>query len=231
MAFDNADFQLYTFFRSTSTARVRIAARIKGIPLSFIYINVRQDEQHAEAFSHLNPNRTVPVLTVTRRNDENSSPSFSIRQSVSILEFFEEAFPDKTPLLPPTTDLSARAHVRDLVSIICADLQPPTNRRILLRVQDQGGSPQTWAHNIMRDGLLAFEETAKPLAGKYSFGDSLTLADVVLAPAVENAVRYGVNLEMVPTVKRVFEAIRDLPEFRAADWRHQGDTPADEVTV
>jgi maleylacetoacetate isomerase len=234
MAFDQADFQLYTFFRSTSTARVRTAARLKKIPLSFIYVNVRKNEQFDRTFMSLNPNGTVPVLTVTpksRDDNEGFCSSFSIRQSVPILEFFEEAFPDRTLLLPPVTDLAGRAHVRDLVNLVACDIQPPTNRRILLRVQEIGGSLEAWAFKIMGEGLQAFEDMARPLAGKYSYGDQLTMADVVLAPAVENAVRYGVDLDTLPTVKRVFQAIRQLDEFRAADWRHQEDTPEEEIRL
>jgi maleylacetoacetate isomerase len=230
MSFDNVELQLYTFFRSTSTARVRTAARLKGIPLSFVIVNVRKNDQFGEEFSRLNPNRTVPVLTVSPKNGGSREDlNFSIKQSVPILEYFEEAFPNTTPLLPPQTDLRGRAHVRDLVNVVACDIQPPTNRRILLSVQDLGGNLEAWAFKIMGEGLLAFEKMAKPLAGKYSYGDHLTLADVVLAPAVENAVRYGVDLEKLPTVKRVFETIRELDEFKAADWRHQEDTPAEEV--
>jgi maleylacetoacetate isomerase len=227
---DNVELQLYTFFRSTSTARVRTAARLKNIPLSFVFVNVRKGDQFHEKFSRLNPNRTVPVLTVSPKNGgPGEDLSFSIKQSVSILEYFEEAFPYNTPLLPPRSDLPGRAHVRDLVNVVACDIQPPTNRRILLRVQDIGSNLDAWAFKIMNEGLLAFEEMVKPLAGKYSYGDHLTLADVVLAPAVENAIRYGVDLETLPTVKRVFETIRELDEFKAADWRHQEDTPLEEV--
>lgn len=230
MTLEQADFALYTFFRSTSTARVRTAVRLKSIPVHFHYVNVRKDEQFEEDFLQLNPNGTVPVLTVALKNGgvQNHS-SFSIRQSVAILEFLEEAFPGRTPLLPPVTDVVGRAHVRDLVNLVAGDIQPPTNRRILLRVKEMGGSAEKWAFEIMGSGLKAFEDMAKPLAGEYSYGGNLTLADVVLAPAVENAVRYGVDLNLLPTVKRIFERISSLEAFKAADWRHQEDTPKDEV--
>ncbi|OQU98969.1 hypothetical protein CLAIMM_04677 [Cladophialophora immunda] len=230
MSFDQADLALYTFFRSTSTARVRTAARLKDISVRFCYVNVRKDEQFREEFLRLNPNATVPVLTVTPKSGVLSKGiGFSIKQSVAILEFFEEAFPDRTPLLPPIDDLMGRAYVRDLVNLVAADIQPPTNRRILLRVKEAGVTAEEWAFKIMGDGLKAFDEMAKPFAGKYSYGNTLTLADVVLAPAVENAVRYGVDLGKLPTVKRIFDRISVLEEFKAADWRHQEDTPPEEI--
>jgi maleylacetoacetate isomerase len=224
MSFKGAELQLHSFFRSTSSARVRTAANLKKIPLNFVYVNLRNGEQLDDSFRRVNPNLTVPVLTVTVR-DGNSPRRFSICQSMAIMEFFEEAFPSTLPLLPPLDDPAGRAHVRDLVNIIICDIQPPTNQRILKRIQQNGGNMEQWAGKIMGEGLGAFDELARPSAGSYSYGDQLSLADVVLAPAVENAVRYGVDLDKLPTVKKVFERIRELEEFKAADWRHQADTP------
>lgn len=228
MVTETPEFELHSFFRSTATARVRTAAKIKGIPLRLIYINLRKGEQFTDGFGSINPNRTVPILTSIPPKEAQDSTRFSIRQSVAILEFFEEAFPGTTPLLPPVSDPVARAHVRDLVNLIVCDIQPPTNQRILKLVQAQGGDSSAWAGKIMVEGLKAFETLVRPLAGKYSYGDQLTLADVVLAPAVENGLRYGLRLEDVPTIQRVFEHIRDLEAFRAGNWRNQEDTPEDE---
>lgn len=225
------EFELHSFFRSTATARVRTAAKIKGIPLRLIYINLRKGEQFTDEFGSLNPNRTVPILrAISPAKKEGQQPEvqFSIRQSVAILEYFEEAFPDTTPLLPPISDPIARAHVRDLVNLVACDIQSPTNQRILKAVQGQGGDPAAWAGNIMVPGLKAFEALAAPKAGQYSYGEKLTLADIVLAPAVENGLRYGLKLDEVPTIKRVYNHIRDLEAFRAGDWRNQQDTPEEE---
>jgi hypothetical protein len=38
------------------------------------------------------------------------------------------------------------------------DIQPPTNRRILLAVRELGGSLGAWTFKIMKEGLEAFEE-------------------------------------------------------------------------
>jgi maleylacetoacetate isomerase len=42
---------------------------------------------------------------------------------------------------------------------------------------------------------------------------------------VEAALRYGVDLESVPTVKRIYEGVKGLDAFKKGDWRHQADTP------
>jgi len=74
-------------------------------------------------------------------------------------------------------------------------------------------------------GLAAYDKVAEGYAGKYSVGDEVTMADVVLAPAVEAALRYGIELESLPTIKRIYESVKGLEAFRKGDWKHQEDTP------
>jgi maleylacetoacetate isomerase len=94
-------------------------------------------------------------------------------------------------------------------------------------VKQLGGdeAPAEWAKELMGLGLQAYDKVAEKYAGMYSVGDEVTLADVVLAPAVEGALRWGVDVEKLKTVSRVYERIKVLDAFRRADWRHQEDTP------
>ena len=80
------------------------------------------------------------------------------------------------------------------MNIIANDTQPPTNLRILKRVKELGGDSSAWAKELMREGLRAYDKVAEGYAGRYSVGDVVTLADVVLAPACEGALRFGVSL-------------------------------------
>jgi maleylacetoacetate isomerase len=228
MDLSNSELKLYTFFRSTSSARVRIAAHLKGIHLDYVYVNLRKAEQFEDKFGLENPNHTVPVLAIAQT--DSSGEPILIRQSIAILEFFEEAFPKRTPLLPPPDDLLGRARVREAVNLIACDVQPPTNQRILKRIKQFGppANMEEWAKEIMTAGLVAFERLIESGAGRYCYGDKITLADVVLVPAVENATRYGFELESCPTIKKVFDNASENPAFRAGNWRRQGDTPLDE---
>jgi maleylacetoacetate isomerase len=215
-------FHLHTYFRSSCSARVRIAAAIKGIPLQYTYVHLLKNEQSApEYIAQKNPLAAVPTLTYTSVSGQQAV----ITQSVAILEFFEECFPNQHPLLPPPSDVLGRAKVRELVNIIACDVQPPTNLRILNRVKALGGDGPAWANELLFAGLVAFEKLAVSSAGEYSVGNEVTLADVMLSPTVDGALRWGVSLDTLPTVKRIFEKIRDLPEFKKGDWRHQEDTP------
>ncbi|KAK5203088.1 hypothetical protein LTR47_011092 [Exophiala xenobiotica] len=225
---DNIDFN--TILRIEASLKSwdeALPGYLKNIPLEYVYVNVRQDAHLEQAFGELNPNKTVPVLTV--KTKEGHSP-IVISQSVAILEFFEEAFVHRRPLLPPQTDLAGRAKVRELVGIVACDIQPPTNRRILQKIKKCGSSPsmEEWAREIMDAGLAAFDKLAKPCAGRYCYGDEITLADVVLVPAIGNAVRYGVDIAAYPTIHRISETLAENEAFKAGGWQNQADTPEEE---
>ena len=72
---------------------------------------------------------------------------------------------------------------------------------------------------------LAYETLAKDCAGLYSVGDEVTMADVVLAPTIEAALRWGVDFAVLPTVWGIYGRLNVLPAFENGDWRHQEDTP------
>lgn len=214
---------LHTYFRSSCSARVRIAAHLKGIPLEYSYIHLLKKDQLEPEYTATNPSASVPTLSVTTSSGEKTI----IRQSIACLEFLEEFFPDTPHLLPPLSDPVKRAKVRELVNVIANDVQPPTNLRVLRKVKKLGGedAPAEWAKLFMGQGLEAYDKIAEGYAGKYSVGDEVTMADVVLAPAVEAALRYNIDLDGLKTVKRVYEQIKDEEAFKSGDWRHQPDTP------
>lgn len=115
--------------------------------------------------------------------------------------------------------------VRSLVGIIACDTQPVTNMRIMRRVKEVGGVPEEWNRRLMADGLRAYEKLAAKVAGKYSFGDQITLADVCLMPAFWNAQRFGVDFSELPTVKRVVDVLSENPAVVAAYYFNLPDTP------
>ncbi|PVH69677.1 Maleylacetoacetate isomerase [Cadophora sp. DSE1049] len=221
---------LHTYFRSSCSARVRTALHLKGLSSSvtYTYIPLLTSAQLSPSYTSLNPSASVPTLTLTTSNEK-----IVIRQSVAILEFLEEYFssPDIIRLLPPVSDPVGRARVRELVNIVACDVQPVTNLRVLKKVKTIAGEDKgdqamkEWAKDFMGKGLEAYDRVAEGYAGEYSVGDEVSMADVCLAPAVEGAVRYGVDVERLKTVWRVYNAVKVLDAFKQGDWRHQEDTP------
>ncbi|KXS94769.1 hypothetical protein AC578_7629 [Pseudocercospora eumusae] len=220
----NLNLTLYTYFRSSCSCRIRTACHLKAIPLTYEYVNLLADEQKSEAYiDRVNPSGLVPTLVV--KDDVSGRTLATITQSIAMLEFLEEAFPMSRRLLPSAGQALLRARVRELVDIVACDVQPTTNLRILRRVNGLGVTSVEWFREMIGLPLAGYERILEETAGKYSVGDEVTLADVCLAPAVENAVRWEVDLSNFPNVVRVFDAVKVLPEFVKGDWRHQDDTP------
>lgn len=124
-------FRLYCYYSSSCCHRVVIAAHLKSIPLTVSVPNLKDEPQRDEYRNALNPIASVPTLIVTSASGRKTR----IRQSVAILEYFEERFPHRYPLLPPVSEPEQRARVRDFVNIITSDVQPPANSRGAQRVR------------------------------------------------------------------------------------------------
>jgi len=209
---------LYGYYRSSCSARLRIALDLKGIDYTSIYVNIKDDEHLEQDYTSINPSRSVPTLLI-----EESSSKWSITQSVSALEYLEDSGYSGFLLLPK--DIRSRAAVRSLVNIIASDTQPPTNMRILLHAASFGADSQEWANFFTDSGLKAFEGVARETAGKYCVGDTISLADVCLIPALWNAERFKVPLDQFPTISRVYEALMQHPSFVKSHWQRQPDCP------
>ena len=215
-----SDYTLYSYFRSSCSARLRIALHIKSISYEVIPVNLLKNEQLSDTHRALNPSASVPLLVPHNAQREG----FKIGQSMAALEYLDEVHPENS-LLPPLSDPEGRALVRTLVDIVCADIQPVTNLRVMRRVRELGGSAEEWNRQFMTDGLRAYEVVAEKCAGKYSFADQVTMADACLMPAVWNAERFGVDIAAFPTVKRIAENLKDHPAVTKAHYFNQPDTP------
>lgn len=220
-------YTLYSYFRSSCSARIRIAAHLKNIPLKYEFIHLVQGEQHSKDYHALNPSDSVPTLIV--RDAATGDEITRIRQSVAILEFFEEVeHQNGVALLPGNDDSLNRARVRELVNIVTCDIQPVTNLRVLSFIKPLNIEAKVWQQHFMTLGFRAYEELVKIYSGKYSVGDTVTLADCALAPAVDGALRFGVDVQgQFPHVWKVWEEVKSLDAFKQGRWDNQKDTPED----
>ncbi|KAJ5825597.1 hypothetical protein N7474_002735 [Penicillium riverlandense] len=210
---------LYTYFRSSCSARVRIALHLKGLAFTPVYVNLLKGEQSSAEHKEINPSGTVPALVVKRA----SAKPVTITQSLAALEYLDEAFPNTPSLLP--SDPETRATVRSLASIIACDVQPVTNLKILKRVAPLGADREGWSRDLIEDGLRAYEVIAAKSAGKFSVGDTISLADVCLVPAAWGAERIGVDLKAFPVVNEIVRHLEEESAVKSGHWRNQKDTP------
>jgi len=209
--------ELYSYFRSTTAYRVRIALNLKRIDYSLIPVNLLKDEQKSEWYLAVNPLGLVPAL----RLDDGTVLS----QSTAILEWLDETSPDR-PLLP--ADPLQRARVRAMANIIACDIHPLNNLRVLKYLVGELGAGEDakkqWYHHWIQLGFDALEP--QMVKGAYAAGDNLSMADVYLVPQVFNALRFDMPMNPYPKIMSVYKRCNELDAFIKAHPDKQEDNPA-----
>jgi maleylacetoacetate isomerase/maleylpyruvate isomerase len=213
--------QLFTFWRSMATFRVRIAMNIKGLEADPIYVDLLRGHQATPEFRNLNPAMAVPALV-----DDDGTV---LTQSTAIIEYLDERWPSP-PLLP--TDPAGRARVRALAQITVADSHPLSVPRIRKYLTTElGASDQQvvgWARKWQKDGLDAYETllTGSKATGTFCHGDKPGLADICLAShCIGTVFFYGGTIDGHPTVKRIYERCMADERFSSAHPKRQPDAP------
>jgi maleylacetoacetate isomerase/maleylpyruvate isomerase len=208
---------LYTFFRSSTSYRVRIALSVKGLEWEQHYVSLPKMEHRDPAYLGVNPQGLVPALVEDGR---------LFAQSLAILEYLEEAYPEP-PFLP--RDLYERAYVRRLSQIIGCDIHPLNNVRVLkwlgANVPDDKGLADRWYAHWIAEGFKAIEETLvrEGLSGDFCLGDRVGMADICLVPQVANARRFNCDVSPYPRTVAIADHAAALPAFA----RVAPDTQAD----
>lgn len=211
--------KLYGYYRSSASYRIRIILNVKGVDWEYRAVMLNRDEHLGEAFRAVSPTGFVPVL---------ASGEHLLGQSPAIAEYLEERFPEP-PLLP--TDLADRARVREMQGIIGCDIHPLQNLRVLKHLRAEFGQDEAgvaaWCRKWIAAGFEAFEAFAsrRSTAGRYAFGDSLTLADAWLIPQLYNAERHGVDMAPFPTIAAIGRHCATLEPVAAAHPSKQPDAP------
>ncbi len=215
----HAVLNLYTYFRSSASYRVRIALNLKGLAYEAVPVHLVRDggQQHAAAYTALNPASLVPVLI---------DGDTTLSQSLAIIEYLEETYPE--PALLPR-DAAGRARVRAIAQTIACEIHPIDNLRVLRYLELQLGvdaeARKAWYRHWVELGFAAIERMLVEGAGTGHFchGDSPTLADCCLVPQLFNAERFGVPLDAYPTILRIGEACCSLAPFQRAAPQAQPD--------
>ncbi len=218
----NNDLTLYGYWRSSAAYRVRIALELKGLAYDNRPVHLVRDggQQHADDYRGLNPQQLVPTLLHGKR---------VLTQSLAIIEYLDEIWPDGPMLLPAIP--RDRAYARALSLYLACDVHPLGNLRVLQYLERECAMPQVerenWSRHWIATGFEAIEAmlAESPNTGAYAMGDSPGLVDICLVPQVYNARRWGVSLDAYPTIERIDATCRQLPAFQAASPEAQPDAP------
>ena len=208
--------RLYSYWRSSAAYRVRIALNLKGLEHEIVPVSLAPgvSEQRGDAYRAVNPQMLVPFL---------EDGEIAIGQSMAILEYLEETYPE-VPLLPLKEPL--RSRVRAFCNMIACDIHPLNNLRVMgfIKSEFDGDPLDKWYAHWIREGFRAAEVLASD--GPYVFGDGVTLADALLVPQVYNARRFDVPLDEFPKLVAAVDQANKLRAFQDAAPDAQADATA-----
>lgn len=211
--------KLYGYFRSSAAYRVRIALNLKGIAYDHAAVHLVNNggEQHGAAYRALNASELVPTLV---------DGDLALGQSLAILEYLEEAYPEAPPLLP--RDVATRARIRAFAAAIACDIHPLNNLRVLGYLNQQLALDATqksaWYGHWIILGFSALEaQLVQHQSADFCFGNTPSIADCCLIPQVYNALRFKVDLSTYPRIRRIYEHCHTLDAFTQAAPENQPD--------
>jgi maleylacetoacetate isomerase len=213
--------QLFSFWRSLATYRVRIALNLKGLaPDDEIDVNLMKGAQREATYRSVNPMMALPALI------DGEAPAMF--ESLAIIEYLDETRPDP-PLLPK--DARGRARVRGLAQIVACDSHPlivPRVREYLeheLRIDEP--ARLAWCRHWHTQALAALEiHLGGKETGRFCHGDQVTIADICVASQAAGAKFFGVDIAPFPNFARIVETCQQIDAFARAHPIKQTGAPA-----
>lgn len=208
--------KLFGYWRSSASYRVRIALALKNIPYDYEPVNLLKGEQKSDLYLARNPLAVVPTL--------ETNDGALITQSMAIMEYLDEAYPETT-LLPGNS--TARANARAIAQTIACEAQPFGNLRIQKYLRETGGfddqAMSNWMNTWPGSAMKAAEKIIGRTGGDFCVGDTPTIADCVLVPQMFASLRFGVDISQMPRLNEINERCLKHPAFIKAHPDNQPD--------
>ena len=206
--------KLYSYWRSTTSYRVRAALNLKGLPFETIPVDLIDGAQRDRDYVALNPGRGVPTLVL--------EDGTVLTQSLAIIDYLDAI---ATPRLLPNDPLT-RARVMAAAHAVALDIHPVNNLRVVQHLQSAHGATtadaKAWMMHWINEGFTAVEAM---VAGTtpFAFGDSPDLADICIVSQAYNAHRWGVDMTPFPRLARIEDSCLEHPAIAAAHPDNQPD--------
>jgi maleylacetoacetate isomerase len=198
--------QIYGFWRSIASFRVRVALRLKGLPFEEIPIDILSGEQFNASYETVNPEHVVPTFI---------HDGHSLFQSLAIIEYLEDIQP-KPRLIPE--DIRERAYARSLALMTVADAHPLVVPRVRNHLATAFGADarviEDWGKHWTIEGLETYERLfARRAPSPFALGAQPGLADICIAGQVVTAQYLKIEMSAFPVVARLADRCFALPAF------------------
>jgi maleylpyruvate isomerase len=198
--------QLYGFWRSIASFRVRVALRLKGVAFEEIPIDILSGEQFKPGYEAVNAERVVPTLI---------HDGYSVFQSLPIIEYLDDIQP--SPRLLPQ-DARERAYARSLGLMTVADAHPLVTPRVRNHLANTFSADakaiEGWGKHWTTEGLATYERLlARRAPAPFALGVEPGLADICIAGQVVGAHFLKLELTAFPTVSRLAVRCFEMPAF------------------
>jgi maleylacetoacetate isomerase len=198
--------QIYGFWRSIASFRVRVALRLKELPFEEIPIDILTGEQFELGYKAVNAEHVVPTFI---------HDGYSVFQSLAIIEYLEDIKPE--PRLIPL-DPKERAYARSLALMTIADAHPLVVPRVRNHLAKAFGADahaiENWGKHWTTEGLATYErllERRPP--DPFALGAEPGLADICIAGQVVGAHFLKLDLTSFPILSGLADRCFALPAF------------------
>ena len=207
--------KLYSYWRSSTSYRTRIALALKGIEVEIVPVHLANKEHRQDEYKVINPSMAVPALEL--------EDGEIITQSMAIIEYLETLVPE--PELMPKEPI-LKAQIMAVSQVVAMDIHPINNPRVAGELKNRFNANdqdcQKWIEHFTLEGFKAIE-TFLPENGEFAFGEHPSLADVCLMPQIYNARRWKVPIENFPKILKVEKTCEQDERFRQAHPDNQID--------
>jgi len=198
--------QVYGFWRSIASFRVRVALRLKGLSFEEIPIDILSGGQFEPGYEAVNAERVVPTVI---------HDGYSVFQSLAIIEYLDDIHP-KPRLIPE--DARERAYARSLALMTIADAHPLVVPRVRNHLAKTFGADakaiEGWGKHWTIEGLATYERLlARRAPAPFALGAEPGLADICIAGQVVGAHFLKLELNAFPKVSRLADHCFEMPAF------------------
>lgn len=213
--------KLYSYFRSSTSYRVRMALNLKGVSYDVIPVNLVKGEQRDEAYLTQNPQGRVPTLI---------HGDFTLTQSMAIIEYLDDIAPEP-PLVFGTGE--HKAYIRQVAQAVSCDIHPVANLNVLKYLTGTLGVSEEqktkWYADFASTGMAAVEKllSARGWSGDFVLGDQISMADLCLVAQMYNMRRFDLPLDGLSLCRKIERSCMAIPAIQRAAPEQQIDAPQD----